>query len=80
MSAEQPTYYEVLGLNPSATAEEIKKRYRELARRFHPDVAHTPEAADKFKAINEANRILSDPQRRATYGAELRLKEVRQRK
>lgn len=80
MSAEQPTYYEVLGLNPSATAEEIKKRYRELARRFHPDVAHTPEAADKFKAINEANRVLSDPQRRATYDAELRLKEARQRK
>jgi tetratricopeptide (TPR) repeat protein len=80
MGAEQPTYYEVLGLTPSATAEEIKKRYRELARQYHPDVAHTPDAADKFKAINEANSILSDPQRRATYDAELRLKEARQRK
>lgn len=80
MSAEQPTYYEVLGLTPSATAEEIKKRYRELARRYHPDVSRTPDAADKFKAINEANSVLSDPQRRAGYDAELRLQEARRRK
>ncbi|MCS6775687.1 MAG: DnaJ domain-containing protein [Chloroherpetonaceae bacterium] len=66
----QPDYYAVLGLKPEATAEEIKKRYRELARRYHPDVNPSPEAAQKIKAVNEAYHILGDPDRRALYDAE----------
>src|ERR1051326_8105239 len=74
MRANHPTYYEILGLAQTATQAEIKKRYRELARRHHPDVAEAPDAAVRFREINEANRILSDPARRATYDAELKLK------
>jgi tetratricopeptide (TPR) repeat protein len=74
MSLSGPTYYEVLGVSPAASADEIKKRYRELARRFHPDVSKTPDAANKFKEINEANRVLSDPDARARYDSELALK------
>jgi serine/threonine-protein kinase len=67
----QHTYYEVLGLKPTASQEDIKKRYRELARRFHPDVAQTGSAA-RFKAIQEAYNTLSDPQARAAYDATLK--------
>lgn len=69
--------YEVLGVGPRATSEEIKKRYRELARRYHPDVAGTPDAGEKFKQINHAHQILSDPQRRAAYDIERKLAEAR---
>jgi curved DNA-binding protein CbpA len=70
MSAQQPNYYEVLGLPATASADEIKRRYRELARRYHPDVNKSPDAAVKIKQINEAHHILGDPDRRATYDAE----------
>ncbi len=69
--------YEVLGLGTRATTDEIRSRYRELARRYHPDVAKAPDAAEKFKEINHANQILSDPKRRAAYDAELKLAEAR---
>ncbi|MGE3724329.1 MAG: DnaJ C-terminal domain-containing protein [Candidatus Sericytochromatia bacterium] len=63
-------YYQTLGLNKNATAEEIKKAYRKLARQYHPDVtANNDEADRKFKQINEANEVLSDPEKRKKYDA-----------
>jgi molecular chaperone DnaJ len=60
-------YYEVLGVPRNATDDDLKKAFRRLARQFHPDVNKDPEAETKFKEINEANDVLSDPQRRAAY-------------
>jgi molecular chaperone DnaJ len=60
-------YYGVLGLSRSATPEEIKRAFRLLAREHHPDVNQDPKAAERFKEINEAYQILSDPERRAYY-------------
>ncbi len=58
----------VLGVEPHASEQEIKKAFRALARELHPDVnAHDPEAEEKFKEAAEAYEILSDPERRATY-------------
>ncbi|MGC8669507.1 MAG: J domain-containing protein [Chthonomonadales bacterium] len=74
-----PDHYRTLGVAPDATLAEIKKRYRALARQFHPDVAHTKEAEERFREINEAYRILSDAQRRQLYDAELKLAEMRRR-
>ncbi len=61
-------YYKVLGLNKSASADDIKKAYRKLARKFHPDLnPNNSEAHKKFQEINEANEVLSDPEKRAKY-------------
>lgn len=61
-------YYEVLGVDRGASEEEIKKAYRQLARKYHPDVnKDDPKAEEKFKEINEAHEVLSDPQKRAAY-------------
>ena len=70
MTTSKPDYYAVLGLPQTATQEEIKKRYRELARKYHPDVNPSPEAAQKIKAVNEAHRVLGDVERRSVYDAE----------
>lgn len=64
------THYEVLGLRETATVEEIKRRYHELVRRFHPDVAGTGNPA-RFRAIQEAYNVLTDPEARKTYDAAL---------
>lgn len=60
-------YYEVLGVERHASDADIKKAYRKLAQRWHPDVNQEPEAAVKFKEINEAYQVLSDPERRQRY-------------
>ena len=65
--AEKRDYYEVLGVSKNATPDEIKKAYRKLAMKYHPDVNKDPGAEDKFKEINEAYEVLSDEQKRQTY-------------
>jgi molecular chaperone DnaJ len=60
-------FYEVLGVERGASDADIKKAYRKLAQRWHPDVNQEPEAAIKFKEINEAYQVLSDPERRQRY-------------
>lgn len=60
-------YYETLGVERGASEADIKKAYRRLAQRWHPDVNKEPEAAVKFKEINEAYQVLSDPERRQRY-------------
>ena len=60
-------YYSVLDVSKTASQEEIKKAYRRLARQYHPDVNHEPDAEERFKEINEAYEVLSDPQKRSMF-------------
>lgn len=70
--AEKKNYYEILGVDKKASADEIKSAYRKLAMKYHPDRnPGNQEAAEKFKEINEANETLSDQQKRAAYDYEL---------
>ena len=65
--AAKRDYYEVLGITQNASPEEIKRAYRKMARQYHPDVNKAAEAEATFKEINEANDVLSDPEKRAMY-------------
>ncbi len=62
-------YYQVLGVARNATAEEIRRAFRKLAFDYHPDRNHEDEAEKRFKEINEAYEILSNPEKRAAYNA-----------
>lgn len=62
-----PDYYSVLGTSPGASQEELKKRYRTLMTKYHPDRNHAPGAEERSKRINEAYGVLSDPEKRARY-------------
>ena len=61
-------YYKILGISKTASEEDIKKAYRKLARKLHPDLnPNDKEANKKFQQINEANEVLSDPEKRKKY-------------
>ena len=66
--AEKRDYYEVLGVDKGASADEIKKAYKKMAKKYHPDLnPDNPEAAEKFKEVNEAASVLTDADRRSRY-------------
>lgn len=60
-------YYSILGVDKNASADEIKSAYRRLAKKYHPDLNKAPDAAEKFKEINEAYEVLGDDKKRANY-------------
>ena len=60
-------YYEIMGLKRDATQDEIKRTYRKLARKYHPDVSKEPDAETRFKELGEAYEVLKDPEKRAAY-------------
>lgn len=69
-------YYEILGVHRNASDEEIKRAFRRLAFKYHPDHNKDPEATEKFKEINEAYEVLSDPRKRAMYDRSGRITTV----
>ncbi len=60
-------YYQILGIDKKASQDEIKRAYRKLARKFHPDVSQEANAEDRFKELGEAYEVLKDPEKRAAY-------------
>ena len=64
---EYKDYYKIMALDKNATQAEIKKTYRKLARKYHPDVSKDPNAEQKFKEVGEAYEVLKDPEKRAAY-------------
>jgi curved DNA-binding protein len=67
MALDYKDYYEVLGVPRDADQDAIRRAYRKLARKYHPDLNSDSEAEDRFKEIGEANEVLSDPEKRASY-------------
>src|SRR5881397_2095889 len=68
MATQTKDYYGALGVKKTATAEEIRKAFRKMARKYHPDVnPGDKKAEEKFKEISEANDVLSDPKKRKIY-------------
>lgn len=66
---EYKDYYKILGVARDATPDQIKRAYRKLARKYHPDVSKEPDAEARFKEINEAQEVLKDPEKRTAYDA-----------
>ncbi|HEX6992649.1 MAG TPA: DnaJ C-terminal domain-containing protein [Gammaproteobacteria bacterium] len=64
---EYKDYYKIMGVARNASQDEIKRAYRRLARKYHPDVSKEPNAEERFKEIGEAYEVLSDPEKRAAY-------------
>src|SRR3989344_3768245 len=60
-------YYKILGVDKNASADDIKKAYKTLAKKYHPDVNKEPNATEKFKEVNEAASVLGDPKKRQQY-------------
>src|SRR5256885_3686211 len=67
MGVEFKDYYRILGVDRNADDKTLKSAYRRLARKYHPDVAKTKDAGERFKEINEAYEVLSDPEKRQRY-------------
>src|SRR6266852_1005254 len=66
-ATQQKDYYASLGVKKNASADDIRKAFRKLARKYHPDVNPDKKAEEKFKEISEANDVLSDPKKRKIY-------------
>src|SRR5437879_112529 len=66
-TTQQKDYYAALGVKKNASADDIRKAFRKLARKYHPDVNPDKKAEEKFKEISEANDVLSDPKKRKIY-------------
>ena len=64
---EYKDYYAIMGVARDASADDIKRAYRKLARKYHPDVSKEPDAEARFKEVGEAYEVLRDPEKRAAY-------------
>ena len=60
-------YYKILGVSKNATKEEVKKSYKDLAKKYHPDINKDPDAAEKFKEVSEAASVLGDDENASVY-------------